>query len=110
MKRARDADAEAIRQLFPEAPILEADATRDETLVQARIGLARGLVASLSADTDNLFVCLSARDLQPNLTIVARAHDEDPMQKLYKAGADHVVSRTSRAGSAWRPCCSVRRL
>ena len=89
----RDPDhADLVRKLDEEALILEADATHDETLVEARIGHARGLIAALSLDTDNLFVCLSARDLQPNLTIVARARDEKTMGKLYTAGADHVVS------------------
>jgi voltage-gated potassium channel len=91
--------AESFRGEYPESPVLEADATRDESLVEARIGTARGLVACLSGDTDNLFVCLSARDLQPNLTIVARAFDEQTMQKLYVAGADHVVSPNLTGGS-----------
>lgn len=90
--------AEALRSEFPDGIVLEEDATRDETLVDARIGTARGLVACLSQDTDNLFVCLSARDLQPNLTIVARAFDEQTMQKLYIAGADHVVSPNLTGG------------
>lgn len=95
----RDAErAEAIRREDEEALVLVADSTRDESLVQARIGQARGLVACLSQDTDNLFVCLSARDLQPNLTIVARAYDEQTMQKLYVAGADHVVSPNVTGG------------
>lgn len=90
--------AESVRREFPDALVLEADATKDETLVIARIGTARGLVACLSQDTDNLFVCLSARDLQPNLNIVARAYDEQTMQKLYIAGADHVVSPNLTGG------------
>lgn len=95
----RDAErAEAIRREGEEVLVLVADSTRDESLVQARIGQARGLVACLSQDTDNLFVCLSARDLQPNLTIVARAYDEQTMQKLYVAGADHVVSPNVTGG------------
>jgi voltage-gated potassium channel len=53
---------------------------------------ARGLLSCLSADSDNVFVCLSARDLNPDLTIVARALEEGSMEKLYRAGADHVVS------------------
>lgn len=84
--------AQLVREIDPEALILEADATNDESLIAAEIGNARGLLAALSADTDNVFVCLSARDLQPNLTIVARAFDEETTQKLHKAGADHVVS------------------
>ena len=62
--------------------------------LDGRVGIlrARGLVSCLSADADNVFVCLSARDLNPDLTIVARAHEEGSMGKLYRAGADHVVS------------------
>ncbi len=96
----RDAErAEQLRRLDDEVLVLVADSTKDETLVQGRIGVARGLVACLSQDTDNLFVCLSARDLQPNLTIVARAYDEQTTQKLYVAGADHVVSPNVTGGT-----------
>lgn len=90
---------EKLRAADPDVLVLEDDATRDESLVQARIGLARGLAACLKEDTDNLFVCLSARDLQPGLTIVARAYDERTLQKLYTAGADHVVSPNLTGGS-----------
>ena len=84
--------AKLVREIDPDALIIEADATHDDSLLAAEIGQARGLLAALSADTDNVFVCLSARDLQPNLTIVARAFDDETTQKLHKAGADHVVS------------------
>jgi len=96
----RDAErAEQLRRMDEDVLVLVADSTKDETLVEGRIGLARGLVACLSKDTDNLFVCLSARDLQPNLTIVARAYDEQTTQKLYVAGADHVVSPNVTGGT-----------
>jgi len=95
----RDSErADELRRLFPDTLVIEGDATRDEVLVEARVGAAKGLVSCLSSDTDNLFVCLSARDLQPNLTIVARAYDEETMKKLYKAGADHVVSPNLTGG------------
>ncbi len=90
--------ADLVRELDESALVLEADATHDESLLEARIGQARGLVAALSADTDNLFICLTARDLQPNLTIVARAFDHQTMNKLYTAGADHVVSPNITGG------------
>lgn len=90
--------AEQIQQADDDALVLVADATRDESLTQAGIERARGLVACLSQDTDNLFVCLSARDLNPDLTIVARAYEEQTMQKLYVAGADHVVSPNVTGG------------
>ncbi|TFG62955.1 MAG: potassium channel protein [Gemmatimonadales bacterium] len=96
----RDAErAEQLRRADEQVLVLVADSTKDETLVEGRIGVARGLVACLSQDTDNLFVCLSARDLQPNLTIVARAYDEQTTQKLYVAGADHVVSPNVTGGT-----------
>jgi voltage-gated potassium channel len=94
-----DADrADSLRAEFEDVLVVVADATRDEALVEARIGTAAGLVTCLSADTDNLFVCLSARDLQPALTIVARAYNEQTLQKLYVAGADHVVSPNLTGG------------
>ena len=87
-----------LRDMFPDVLVVEADATTDETLIAASIGTAEGLVTCLSSDTDNLFVCLSARDLQPGLTIVARAYKEQTLQKLYVAGADHVVSPNLTGG------------
>jgi voltage-gated potassium channel len=90
--------AELVRDIDAEALVLEADATRDETLEQAGVRRARGLITALSADTDNLFVCLSARSLSPSLTIVARALDEEAMSKLYRAGADHCVSPNITGG------------
>jgi voltage-gated potassium channel len=83
---------EALLAAYPEGPVISQDATHDEALLQAGLMDARGLVSCLSADTDNLFVCLSARDLKPDLTIVARAYEEETMDKLYRAGATHVVS------------------
>ena len=62
------------------------------TLEEAGIDKARGLIACLSKDTDNLFVCLSARDQRKDLEIVARAYEEETVPKLYRAGANHVVS------------------
>jgi len=91
--------AEDVRELDEDALVLEEDATRDETLEQAGIDTARGLVAALSADTDNLFVCLTARDRNPELEIVARAFDEESMGKLYRAGADHCVSPNVTGGA-----------
>lgn len=91
--------AERIRELDDDALVLASDATRDESLGEAGIDRARGLVTALSADTDNLFVCLTARDRNPDLTIVARALDEDAPSKLYRAGADHCVSPNVTGGT-----------
>lgn len=86
-KRVRD-----LRELVPGAHIIEGNATHDQVLLEAGLLEASGLITCLSSDTDNLFVCLSARDLAARLKIVARAYEEETMDKLYRAGADHVVS------------------
>ena len=83
---------EQLREYVPGARVVEGDATHDQVLLDAGLVRAKGLVACLSSDTDNLFVCLSARDLAAKPTIVARAYEEESMDKLYRAGADHVVS------------------
>lgn len=94
-----EARAERVRELTSGAVVLVRDATRDESLAEAGIGRARGLVAALSTDEDNLYVTLSARDLNPELDIVARAQEEETMDKLYRAGADHVVSPNITGGA-----------
>ena len=81
-----------LQEALPDLLIIEGDATTDHYLEEAGIQYARGLIACLSADTDNLFVCLSARDQRSDLEIVARAYEEETVPKLYRAGADHVVS------------------
>jgi voltage-gated potassium channel len=83
---------EGMRELLPDLLVIEGDATVDHFLEEAGIQEARGLITCLSADTDNLFVCLSARDLRKDIEIVARAYEEETVPKLYRAGADHVVS------------------
>ena len=81
-----------LREYVPEAAVIEGDATHDHILLEAGLLQAKGLISCLSADTDNLFVCLSARDLAARVTIVARAYEEETIDKMYRAGADHVVS------------------
>jgi len=68
------------------------DATSSEVLRQARVETARGMVACMANDKDNLFALLSARELNPAMRIVTRAVSDDAGPKLLKAGADAVVS------------------
>lgn len=72
--------------------IFPGDATNDEVLKELGIEKAKGLVTVLPTDAENLFVVLSARGLNPNLFIVARAGEEGSEKKLIRAGADKVVS------------------
>jgi voltage-gated potassium channel len=75
-----------------------ADATRDESLREAGVERARGFIAALATDADNVFVILSAKTLNPGLTVVTRASEEDAEEKLRRAGADTVFSPYSMAG------------
>ena len=71
---------------------LVADATKDETLLQARIDTARGLVAAISSDAENVYVTLSAKVLNPSVHIAARASDAQAEEKLRRAGAATVLT------------------
>jgi voltage-gated potassium channel len=79
-------------------PAMRADATRDDSLREAGVERARGFIAALATDADNVFVILSAKTLNPGLTVVTRASEEDAEEKLRRAGADTVFSPYSIAG------------
>lgn len=68
------------------------DATNDEILKLAGIEKAKGLITVLPTDAENLYVVLSARELNSNLFIVARAVEKEAEPKLKRAGANRVVS------------------
>lgn len=72
--------------------IIRGDATKDELLKKAGIERAKCLISVLPTDAENMYVVLSARGMNPNLLIVARAGEEGSEQKLLRAGADRVVS------------------
>jgi len=72
--------------------VVEADASREETMKRLRIDKARGLVAAVGTDAENVYTILTARVLAPGLFIVGRAETEDAERKIRRAGADRVVS------------------
>ena len=74
------------------------DATQEQTLRQLHIERASGLVAATTTDATNLYIVLTARNLNPELKIIARASEEDAEKHLLKAGADAVVSPYAFAG------------
>ncbi len=78
---------------------LQGDATSDDSLREAGIERAAGLVAALSTDADNLFVVMSAKALNGGLRVAARASDEQTEQKLVRAGADTVLAPYKTAGA-----------
>src|SRR5262245_4648293 len=71
---------------------VEADASREDVLKRVGIDRARGLIAVVGTDAENVYAVLSARVMRPDLFIVGRAETEDATQKLQRAGADRVVS------------------
>ena len=75
-----------------------ADSTRDETLRSLGVTRARGLVSALATDADNLFVILSAKNLNPQLYVATRAGEEEAEEKLRRAGADAVFAPYTVAG------------
>jgi voltage-gated potassium channel len=72
--------------------VVEADAAREETMKRLHIERARGLVAAVGTDAENVYTILTARVLAPGLFIVGRAETEDAERKIRRAGADRVVS------------------
>ncbi len=71
---------------------VEADASREEVLKRVGIDAARGLIAAVGTDAENVYTVLTARVLRPDLYIIGRAETEDAERKLLRAGADRVVS------------------
>ncbi len=88
--------------------VLQADATLDETLLDAGLERCQSLVAALPSDASNLYVVLSARGLKPTCRLIARANSDEASTKLRLAGATVVVSPYVAGGrvmaaSALRP-------
>lgn len=80
------------RHLGTQLISITGDATEDVVLLNAGIGRALGVVTSLHSDRDNLFVTVTARQLNPKVRIVSRAVQERSGKKLMRAGADAIVS------------------
>ncbi len=71
---------------------VQADASHEEVLKRVGIERARGLIAAVGTDAENVYTVLSARVLRPDLFIVGRAEGDDASRKLLRAGANRVVS------------------
>jgi voltage-gated potassium channel len=86
-------DQEIIQNLreTPGMLYLEGDATDEEILNQSHLENARALITTLPQDADNLFVVLSARELNPNVKIISRASVDNSDVKLKRAGATNVI-------------------
>jgi voltage-gated potassium channel len=78
---------------------LRGDATEDETLLRAGIKRAKGLISVVTSDTENVYITLTARGLNPDLYILARSGEEGSEIKLRRAGANKVISPYVIGGS-----------
>jgi len=88
-----DHDAQAVHEMLVRGYLaVQADASREEMLLKVRIDRARGLIAALGSDAENVYTILSARGVRPDLLVIARADSEDGKRKLMKAGATRVIS------------------
>ena len=88
---ANDELVETIRNKM-DILILHGDATDDEILAMAGIERASGIISTLHSDKDNLFITVSARQLNPTIRIVVHAVDPAARKKFARSGADAVVS------------------
>ena len=75
------------------------DATKDETLREAGLDRARGLVCALATDSDNLFLTISAKALNPKISISTRANERETESKMRRAGADSVFAPYNYTGA-----------
>jgi len=78
---------------------IRGSATEDESLLRAGIKRAKGLIAVVTSDTENVYITLTARGLNPDLYILARAGEEGSEVKLKRAGANKVISPYHIGGS-----------
>lgn len=78
---------------------MKGDATLDETLLKAGISRAKGLISVVTSDTENVYITLTARGLNPDLYIMSRSGEEGSDIKLKRAGANKVVSPYTIGGN-----------
>jgi len=94
-------DAKKVAEFEEEnLPILLVDATLEENLIQAGVRRAKGLASCLPDDAANVYVVLTARGLNENMHIVARAVEEQAEPKLLRAGANRVIAPTIIGGQS----------
>jgi voltage-gated potassium channel len=76
---------------------VQGDCTEDHTLRASSIDTARGLIAALDSDAANVYLILMAREIQPELRILARSERSGTRQRLLRAGADRVITPSDLA-------------
>jgi voltage-gated potassium channel len=86
-------DPDRVQQAISDGALgVEADASREDVLKKVGIERARGLIAAVGTDAENVYAVLTARVMRPDLFIIGRAETEDATLKLKRAGANRVIS------------------
>lgn len=80
--------------------VMEGDVLSEDMLKSAGVGRAKTLIAAMGSDADNVFVALTAKELNPHIRIVARAERTESVKKLKQAGASEVVMPSAIGGKA----------
>ncbi|NPV05896.1 MAG: potassium channel protein [Syntrophaceae bacterium] len=80
-------------------PYFQGDATHDKSLIGAGIRRAKGIVCVLPTDAQNLYVILTAKELNPDIWVLARSEEEASERRLLRAGADRVISPYTLGGN-----------
>ncbi|WP_338038016.1 3H domain-containing protein [Methanobacterium spitsbergense] len=76
----------------PDVLAIPGDATDESIMMDAGIKRARGVIITTGDDVDNLFITLTAREIHPEIWIVTRASKSENVRRLYRSGADKVIS------------------
>jgi voltage-gated potassium channel len=88
-----DRDPEKVHGIVASGGVaVAADASREDVLTKVGLARARGLIAAVSTDAENVYTVLTPRVLRPDLFIIARVSSDDAEPKLRRAGADRVIS------------------
>lgn len=93
-----ESDEKSAAELDPKWPVLIGDAASEKLLLDAGIERAAGLVAATTTDATNIYIVLTARNLNPRLRIIARTSEARAEKHLKTAGADVVISPYAAAG------------
>lgn len=93
-----DYQAERFADIAKDYNFLFGDATQDEVLIKAGIRKATNIITTLPSDSENVFITLTARTMNPDIDIISRASDEKVEKKLMRAGANHVVMPDALGG------------
>lgn len=101
-----NAITESEREIYSDFVFIAGDATEESILEEAKIDRAKGLVSCLSNDQQNVYAVLTARQLNSELRIVAKASDERAVKKLQTAGADRMILPKQIAGRRLATVCT----